>query len=460
VKRLFFILLVFTSGCSYFKNQSAPEPQASVFSLTFDPALIVSTDLHSHGLVKEFYKRNRNTFVWSDTAGLSLAADSMISIIRSAERYGLLADDYHLGEIDKLLILPKTHARALALDLYLSDGFFTLWHHLKNGRLDGKTLSRVSLSSSADEKAIEALNNSLPRRSFRTALEFREPDDSKYRLLKITLRDLLTVKNPDTIILSKIRSVVANLERTKWADGKLSDRYITVNVPSFELKVVDQDSVILKSKVIVGKPETQTPEMQSVVRSFIIYPYWHVPRSILKEILPQIQEDSLYFRRHNYEALDRDGNVVKVSTINWMAYDADTFPYVLRQREGSENTMGVIKFIFNNNYGVYLHDTNARRLFSKDDRALSHGCIRVQKAVELARYLAKDDDTYVSPEDLDQYLMVQHRLEVKVVKPIPLFLQYITCEEKDGKIIFYKDIYEKDKMIIDALTSQEQAPAL
>src|SRR5688572_33383263 len=116
-------------------------------------------------------------------------------------------------------------------------------------------------------------------------------------------------------------------------------------------------------------------------------------------------------RKHNYEVLDKAGKVVDASTLDWPSFTPENFSYVLRQREGSENTMGVIKFVFANNYGVYLHDTNARRLFLKKDRALSHGCIRVHKAIEFARYLVKDDHV-VSPEDLDQYMQLQHRLEV------------------------------------------------
>jgi murein L,D-transpeptidase YcbB/YkuD len=149
--------------------------------------------------------------------------------------------------------------------------------------------------------------------------------------------------------------------------------------------------------------------------------------------------------------LDKNGKVLKNASIDWKKYDAETFPYVLRQREGSENTMGVIKFVFANNYGVYLHDTNARRLFSKTARGLSHGCVRVQKAVALAHYLAKDDDTFVGPEDLDQYLLVQHKMVVNVVKPLPVHLDYFTVEVKDGKAIFYDDIYDWDEEIVKAL---------
>ncbi len=155
--------------------------------------------------------------------------------------------------------------------------------------------------------------------------------------------------------------------------------------------------------------------------------------------------------KHNYQVLDKNGLVVDHATLDWQSFTTDNFPYVLRQREGSENTMGVIKFVFNNNYGVYLHDTNARGLFSREKRDFSHGCVRVHKAVQLAHYLAKDDDTFVGPEDLDQYLLVQHKMSVDVVKPIPVLLQYFTAFAEDGKVVFYEDIYGKDAALLNAL---------
>ena len=116
--------------------------------------------------------------------------------------------------------------------------------------------------------------------------------------------------------------------------------------------------------------------------------------------------------------------------------------------------MGIIKFIFANSYGVYLHDTNSRRLFNRLKRDLSHGCIRVERAVPLAHYLVREDDIYVSPEDLDQYLTLQQRLKIDLRKPIVLKLEYFTAEVIKGVPYFYEDIYKKDSVMIQALYSR------
>lgn len=378
------------------------------------------------------------------------AGDSLIMFIRGSEQYGLIPSDYHLREIDQLLAMPLSTERNTQLDLLLTDAFLAMRQHLRSGRINSKTLERTDLSALLDKDGIRALEN-INDRNIRTTLENCQPKDSLYKYLQAALRSALTKHETDSPAIKKRLQLAVNMERLRWMTKPKPDRYIHVNIPAFELKIINADSIVSQTRVIVGKPETPTPELQSVVHSFIIYPYWHVPKSIVKEILPQIQQDTLYLRKHNYDVLDKSGKKIASSTVAWKTYTEENFPYILRQREGSENTMGVIKFVFENHYGIYLHDTNARRLFSQNDRALSHGCIRVQKAVALAHYLAKDDDVYVSPEDLDQYMLLQHRLEVKVAKPIPLYLEYFTCSVKDRKVIFYKDIYNKDKAIVAVL---------
>lgn len=379
----------------------------------------------------------------------------MVAIIRSADNFGLLPEDYHVAVINKLLTLPRDAQQTVALELYLTDSFFSMCYHLRHGRIEKKSLGRQVLSGHLDDADFASLQRVLAGSSLREVLGSYEPRYPAYRVLKSYLKQMLSRRTSDTLWLWQTRQLAVNMERWRWYTPGLPERYIGVNVPSFTLQVIDHDSVVVRSKVIIGKMETPTPELESVVRSFIIYPYWHVPRSILKEILPHIQQDTLYLKQHNYDVLDARGKPMRTSSIDWLAYTAEDFPYTLRQREGSENTMGIIKFVFSNRYGVYLHDTNARGLFSKTDRALSHGCIRVQKAVDLARYLIRNDHI-VSPEDLDQYLMLQHRMEIRLIEPIPVYLQYFTCTENDGKITFHNDLYGKDKAVMNALYGEKK----
>lgn len=453
VRIVLFISVVFLAfGCTYFKTSSLPTENLSpnVLPFDFEQSRLGGVSLSSSAQVHAFYNANDTRLIWSDTFRVSQHADSLITFIRESENYGLIPDDYHLTEIQKILEQPVNHENAVQLDLYLTDAFFTLRTHLQKGRLDPKTRVRLPLDSIVNKAEISALKNVIRVGNIAAAFNVIEPKHQQYSLLKDVLQKLVTENSSDTVSIKKRNQVVAALERWRW-ERPLPERYVSVNVPSYQLRVFEKDSIVFESRVIVGKKETPTPNIKSVIRSFIIYPYWHVPKSIVGEILPAIQQDTIYLKKHNYQVLDKNGKVMKNSVIDWKKYDAETFPYVLRQREGSENTMGVIKFVFANNYGVYLHDTNARRLFSKNERNLSHGCVRVQKAVALAHYLAKDDDTFVGPEDLDQYLLVQHKMVVDVVKPLPVYLDYFTVEVKDGKAVFYEDLYGWDMEIVRAL---------
>jgi L,D-transpeptidase YcbB len=447
---LLFVLITF-GACTFIKKQAFTE-EKPVWKKSFDTTAL-ARQLKSTRLTRDFYLANGQHFVWQDSSGLTSVGDSMFQTIRDAQLYGLIPADYHLDEITELLESASPDEGSPDLDVLLTDAFFTLRFHLSEGRINKKSLEKFDYSNRSDSTAFVSLSMVLRDSSLTPALRSVEPGVPIYQKLKLALTELLAAPSEDSVFIKKHYQLIANLERWRM-QAPLAERHIVVNVPSFMLKAVEGDSIFLESKVIIGKPETPTPELESVIRSFIIYPYWHVPRSIIKEILPQIQADSLYLRKHNYQVLDYAGTMLDATTLDWQSFDPETFPYVLRQREGSENTMGVLKFVFANNYNVYLHDTNAKRLFNREQRALSHGCVRVNKAVQLAHYLAKDDDTYVSPEDLDQYLLLQRRLEVQVVKPINLYLQYFTCVEEDGKIVFYDDLYKKDKKMFMVLTNQ------
>jgi L,D-transpeptidase YcbB len=422
----------------------------TVVPLTLTSEEISSLALNTKETVKKIYAINQMKMIWVDSFSIKADADSLIHFVSGAAEHGLLPEDYHVEGINAVRQSELDHKIAAETDVLLTDAFVSLWYHLKYGRVNKKTFTRTKIDSLIYTDAIDALKTALANHSVNAVLREREPKHPEYSIVKKSLKKYLAKNLHDTTIARRRDQLVANLERWRW-EPKTPERYIAVNVPSFSLKVVEEDSIILESRVIIGKPETPTPNIKSRINSFIIYPYWHVPKSIVKEILPAIQQDTTYLKKHNYQVIDGNGKLIKTSTIDWKKYTPEDFPYILRQREGSENTMGVIKFVFPNNYGVYLHDTNARRLFSKQDRALSHGCIRVQKAVDLAKYLAKDDDTYVDAADLEQYLLVQKRLEVKVVKPISVHLNYFTVQPHADSVIFFNDLYKSDRAMVDSI---------
>ena len=239
----------------------------------------------------------------------------------------------------------------------------------------------------------------------------------------------------------------------------MPEKYLWVNIPSYYLQLRECDTVILQSKVVVGKPETKTPMLTSTIVDMITYPKWTIPESIIKkEILPGLKKDPGYTTRKGYSLVDKDGNEVDPYSVSWAKYEKG-IPYKVVQGSGDDNALGVLKFNFPNKYSVYLHDTNQRYLFSKTSRALSHGCVRVQAWNELAQYILRNDSSFASnavPVDsLESWLATKQKRYIPVRKPIPLFIRYFSCETKNGKLVFYEDIYEEDKRLRDRLFSSK-----
>jgi len=246
----------------------------------------------------------------------------------------------------------------------------------------------------------------------------------------------------------KFLRIAINLDRYKLLPP-LPEQYIFVNIPSYYLRLVQNDTVVLKSRVVVGKPITRTPIITSVINNMVTYPKWTIPESIIKkEILPGLQHDPSYTIRKGYSIVDEEGNEIDPFTIKWAKYK-EGIPYKVVQGSGDDNALGVLKFNFPNKYSVYLHDTNQRYLFSNKKRALSHGCVRVQAWDSLAIFILRNDSlkakNFVPVDSLETWLATKQKKYIPVRKPIPLFIRYFTCDvNAEGKLVFYEDIYEED----------------
>ena len=321
-----------------------------------------------------------------------------------------------------------------------------------------------------DSASVPLLRQVLDGSNLRSALHSMEPPSSQYQSLKVVLKTILDTtelevrqrilngETDDSLpVIKIIKSIEINLEKRRLErDFSPGGKYIYVNIPSFMLDVVDGDKSVLKSKVIVGTQTNPTPEITSLVECIVIYPYWHVPRKIaVEEYLPVLQRDTSFLTRNNFDVLDRKGKVLSADSIDWKKFSKNYFPVSLRQHEGKENSLGVVKFVFDNPYAVFLHDTNAKYLFRNRTRAFSHGCIRVEKAVELAHYLFTGDLTKKS-KVIDKYIVQEQRQTLSLRQPIPIYLRYFTCEVIDDRLYQYQDIYNKDAAIMLVLYSAPQ----
>jgi murein L,D-transpeptidase YcbB/YkuD len=421
-----------------FKFDSVPD----VFKDTF----LTSTWIH------ELFRRNEFAPVWTKDSLLLPAADSLISIVKSAFSYGLLSSDYHLPEFEKIIKADTLKRKnnlsvkdVCELNLFLTDAFFRFAVDLHKGRLDPDSLNRVWKGIYLDTTIVLSLQQAIEHNTIKETIERFKPDLPSYKDLN---KFLFICK--DSIQLNKI---MLNLERRRWEKQWYEDYYILINIPSFYLKFYECDTLKLLSRIIVGKPETPSPvRLNSKISHFWVYPYWFVPLSIAtKEILPSLKKDTAYLRKHNMELLDGYNNVLNPGEIKWKKYSEEYFPFKIRQRDGDENTLGVLKFIFPNKFDIYLHDTNAPGLFRKDKRALSHGCIRVEKAKQLAKRLINCCVINYNADSLNSDLKNKIRKRVNLFTRVPVHLRYFTCETDSGNIKFYDDIYGLDEKMINNL---------
>ncbi|MBI1172762.1 L,D-transpeptidase family protein [bacterium] len=262
-----------------------------------------------------------------------------------------------------------------------------------------------------------------------------------------------TVEALNTSAADRLKSVVVAMERLRWmGNAPLGSRHIWVNQPDFSVKVVDDGAVTFESKVVIGKvgTDTESPEFSDVMEFMVINPTWSVPRSIVvKEYLPQFQRNPE--AQGQLQLLDRSGHVVDRSQIDFTAYTPNNFPFALRQPPEDGNALGKVKFMFPNQYNIYLHDTPSKSLFAREVRAFSHGCIRVAAPFDLAYcLLARQTD---DPQGLfAKYLKGGRESVLNFDTPIPVHLVYFTAWPNDqGGIGYRRDIYGRDAKLFAAL---------
>jgi murein L,D-transpeptidase YcbB/YkuD len=230
---------------------------------------------------------------------------------------------------------------------------------------------------------------------------------------------------------------------------------MAVNIAGFRLTLFRDDQVTWRTRVMVGKPYRKTPIFRGDIEYLVFNPTWTVPPGILaKDKLPAIKKDPGYLQRTNMVVLNHDGTEVDPNSIDWQSLSASNFPYILRQKAGPNNALGQVKFIFPNPHFVFLHDTPSRALFDRSERAFSSGCIRVEHPLELARLLLDDQAKWDSTA-IDATIASAETKTVHLKNTFPVFIVYLTAlGEPGGPVYFYRDIYDRDRGLMEALDSE------
>jgi len=253
--------------------------------------------------------------------------------------------------------------------------------------------------------------------------------------------------------------IALNMERWKWLPPRRGDTAVVVNIPGFELSVQEGNKSVLNMQAIVGRRERETPTFAATLRYIIFNPYWRVPKTILREdLIPKLKKDPGYLQKKNIKIFSAgdaaEKHPIDPATIAWKRWnDAKAERYIFREEPGPHNPLGYVKFIFPNDYDIYIHDTPSQALFNNDKGTYSSGCIRIRKPMELAYYLLAREEPDITYKRLFARMVSGKNMRITLKHPVSVYVTYQTVQvDGEGRLSFYGDIYGYDEKLREYLS--------
>ncbi|MFK8022218.1 MAG: murein L,D-transpeptidase [Pseudomonadales bacterium] len=284
---------------------------------------------------------------------------------------------------------------------------------------------------------------------------------SRHGLINDGMLDLQTRRTLRVPLAKRIEQLRVNLERWRWLPRELGERYLLVNTAGGYADLIENNARKLTVRTIAGRPYRATPSLSSKITRLVVNPSWGVPHRIaVEDLLPMQQNNNQFFTNKAIRVFSSKGTELDTSTINWSAVSARNFPYRLRQDPGTDNSMGRIKFVFANEFDVYLHDTPNKILFELPSRSFSSGCVRVEEPLLLAKSLIAEDSNALSVLEDSSRSNNADTTNVGLINPVPIYLVYMTAwVDEKGLLHFTTDRYGRDPLIAQELQDNSQRTA-
>ena len=398
------------------------------------PAQKIITDGKTDSLVRKFYTVNHEPLYWFTSRKTTKRATEWLTAIEAAKEAGQVSRKLMTGHI-RTAMLPKNIRNKTIkanTDKQITGVVLNFLKELQeaNVHFDYDEVS----ASTPDSVYIHRLMNSKDKGPVSQIVSELECQDRDYQVLRKFLKDSIADKNS-----LKYKSVVQSMNLLKYLAANRQPEYIVVNIPETEVRYYQNDKLKLRMKSVVGKKKNPTPTIASYITNIVSFPFWNVPFSVAsKELLPKIQKDESYLERNNFEVVDAKGNAIDDSDLNWDSYTERNFPYFFRESTGPNNSLGVLKFNLGNPFSIYLHDTNSKGAFAKESRFLSHGCVRLEKPIELADLLTRGKvnvwELKTGQKDTESEI-------IKLEQKVPVFIIYMPVVVEGENVIFLKDVY-------------------
>jgi murein L,D-transpeptidase YcbB/YkuD len=435
LRALLLVPALATLGCESAAKPTAPDLSAALRAAVQarTPSFaVVEDDERGHHLWQEeqrFYKQNGYQLVWSDGKRPRGQVDGLIRALRGAGDEGLESGDYHVDDLDAARNL-LTSQQAVDFDLRATYAYLRYGWDLSRGTIDPEDVDPQWHAAPRHVDLHNALVSGLGENDIGESLRHLAPASPQYQGLKHQL-----VKHRASADGDAVHQIAMNMDRWRWLPDDLGSRYILVNIPAFRLDVIEDGKSVLDMKVVTGKKDSPTPVLVDRLTTVVFSPYWNIPADIVeKEILPKVEKDPSYLEKNNIEAVDASGRY--------------------RQRPGPGNSLGQVKFLFPNHYNVYLHDTPAQALFDRVERDFSHGCVRLDRPADLAKYILRDQPEWTEAR-ITEAMQSGTEQSVPLKQPLPIYLVYFTVWEANGALQRVPDVYGLDRRHNTATTNAQ-----
>lgn len=403
--------------------------------------------------VQRFYRANGMKPTWlngSENIGPTASAMLLLDCVR---QFGLERENYH-PEILTYDVMQKVTGEGLSMDrsnridfeIFLTDAMISMANHLHYGRFNPLfDLKKIESGKSVPFQAEKFLLKVAKNDQLMYAITGLQPKMSQYSILQEYLRLLTGQYTCDSYEVpeTEVKKISINLERLRW-NATNATKYFFVNIPAFELTYTNGDSTS-NYRIVVGKRSTPTPLLQGMITEIETTPDWLIPQKIfIQELLPKAEKNPMFFDSTHTAIYDTKGSLVPVTSHTLREIRKRPQDFQAKQSPGCDNALGSVVFRFYNSEGIYLHDTPTQEYFLKANRALSHGCVRIEDAPALARRLLAAEENEDTLKSFDMSVATHQKLRYKLDKSVPIIISYQTIAVRDGLLVNFPDIYQLD----------------
>ncbi|GGI26460.1 hypothetical protein GCM10008119_22770 [Pedobacter mendelii] len=415
--------------------------------------------------VERFYRDKGYKLPWVEKGNHSRQVAPAMMILDCVAQFGLNRDDFHSSE----LVYQQVHvlseqpdmlggAQRAIFDVLLTDAMITFMNHLHYGKFNAElTPVKIDEGEYGDFNAVLALSKLMESNDFYNEIARVQPSSKEYTDLQKYLHLVRGQYLEDSYEFPEksVRKMTINMERLRWLSASQNPGLL-INIPAYSAKLKLNDSVYV-FKVIVGQPSSPTPLIESRLTSLTSIPDIKMPAKIfIGELLPNAINDASYLADNHYAIYDIRGKMIDITGRKLLQIKAQPQLYIAKQSLACGNAMGKIAFHFANNSNIYLHDTPRPKWMLLSNRAVSTGCIQIEKAEKLAGLIFTQDGSSAKIALMHAAIVNDKTIDFKFNKSLSIKITYLTCEMIDSRLIIYPDIYTQDRALEMAMYGYER----